>query len=198
MTSETRVDNLKWTLENWREIVVLADRVLSWEQDWFAGIVAGAVSFIYLLVWYWDPTMLTLFAFTGLFISLADYLGPKIIAKVFGPDNWNGAKEKHFELVCEKLCSAAGTVESWLKTIHGIRGSKPVAHFVATLLILFSIASIGSRINNFFLAYLSTLLLALMPGLLDRKLIQKSFATVMLKVEEVWKSRTAVPMKKVE
>ena len=44
--------------------------------------VFRCVSLIYLVVWYWDPTMLTLFAFTGLFISLADYLGPKIVAKV--------------------------------------------------------------------------------------------------------------------
>ena len=47
-----------------------------------AVFVFRCVSLIYLVVWYWDPTMLTLFAFTGLFISLADYLGPKIVAKV--------------------------------------------------------------------------------------------------------------------
>jgi hypothetical protein len=40
------------------------------------------VSFAYLLVWYWDPTFLTLFAFLGLCVSVADYLGPKIITKV--------------------------------------------------------------------------------------------------------------------
>ena len=39
--NEERVSNLKWNLENWREIVVLADRLLSWEQEWFAAVVAG-------------------------------------------------------------------------------------------------------------------------------------------------------------
>jgi hypothetical protein len=33
--------SLKRNLENWREVVVLADRLLCWEQDWLAGVMAG-------------------------------------------------------------------------------------------------------------------------------------------------------------
>lgn len=197
MSIENRVANLKWCLENWREVVILADRFLCWEQDWYAPIVAGCVSFAYLLVWYWDPTFLTLFAFLGLCVSVADYLGPKIITKVFGADSWNGAKEKHFELVCEKLCSAFASLEASLKTLQAVRGTKPIAHFVATLIALFSLAWVGNMFNNFFLAYLTSLLLAMLPGLLDRQLLQKGFAFVVLKLEDVYKSR-AVPAKKVE
>jgi hypothetical protein len=44
---------------------------------------------------------------------------------------------------------------------------------------------------------LTSLLLAMLPGLLDRQLLQKGFAFVVLKLEDVYKSR-AVPAKKVE
>jgi hypothetical protein len=35
------VSNVKWSLESWREVVILADKMLCWERDWYAGIVAG-------------------------------------------------------------------------------------------------------------------------------------------------------------
>ena len=41
--SAERFSKVKWSLESWREVVLLTDKLLSWQQDWYAGVVAGLV-----------------------------------------------------------------------------------------------------------------------------------------------------------
>ena len=69
-------------LSDWREVVLHANSVLTWDQEWYSGVVFGIVTAFYLAVWYWDPTLVTFVAFSGLFLTLADYVGPKIINQV--------------------------------------------------------------------------------------------------------------------
>jgi asparagine N-glycosylation enzyme membrane subunit Stt3 len=69
-------------LEGWREPALRAASLLAWDKDWYAGAVAGVVTLAFLLVWWWDPTLLTFLAVSGLFLTLTDYLGPKIMAQV--------------------------------------------------------------------------------------------------------------------
>ena len=80
--SETRASKVKHALSDWREAVLQVNSLLTWDQDWYPAVTAGIVSTFYLFVWYWDPTLITFLAFTGLFMTVADYLGPKIISQV--------------------------------------------------------------------------------------------------------------------
>ena len=80
--SESRTSRLKNSLSDWKEVVLQVNSVLSWDQDWYPGVIAGIVTLFYTLVWYWDPTLITFIAFSGLFLSMADYIGPKIINQV--------------------------------------------------------------------------------------------------------------------
>ena len=79
---EGQVGNIKSNLEEWREVVIKADAVLGWEEDWYPAITGGVLTAAFLFIWYWDPTLLTFFAFMGLIVTLTDYLGPKIISQV--------------------------------------------------------------------------------------------------------------------
>ena len=83
--TESRTQRLKNSLYDWKEVVLQTNSLLSWDQEWYPGVIAGVVSFFYLFVWYWDPTLITFLAFSGLFLSLADYIGPKIIHQVSKP-----------------------------------------------------------------------------------------------------------------
>jgi hypothetical protein len=109
------------------------------------------VTLFFLILWYIDPTFLTFVAFNGFLLTLGDYLGPRIIPQVFGVNSWNGAKEKHFDLVCKKISLALDTTCSVVNSIRDFRKSKPLANFVATLSGLIILAWIGNKINNFFL-----------------------------------------------
>ena len=80
--SDGQLSNIKTSLEDWREVVIKADALLGWEVDWYPAITGGVLTAAFFFIWYWDPTLLTFFAFMGLLVTLTDYLGPRIITQV--------------------------------------------------------------------------------------------------------------------
>jgi len=194
--SEGRLSTVKSGLESWKEVVIRVDSVLGWECDWYPAVSAGAVTAGFLWVWYWDPTLLTFIAFAGLLITLIDYLGPKITSQVFG-NNWNLSKEQKYDQVCSDIVSGIENVEEAFRYIREARGKKPMVHFVATCLSLLALAWLGNKINNFFLAYLLTLGLMMLPGLQRRGLLQKHMSMLSAKFTEMTKGKEAF-VKKVE
>jgi len=191
-----RLSKVKTNLESWREVVIRADSVLGWECDWYPAVTAGLLSASFLFIWYWDPTLLTFIAFLGLMLTLVDYAGPKIINQVFGSDSWNGAKDKKYDQVCGEIVSAIEGVESAFAFCREARSKKPIVHFVATCGSLVVLAWLGNRINNFFLAYVLTMGLVMLPGLIRRGILEKHFAQVGLKFNELLKGKES--LKKVE
>lgn len=112
------------------------------------------MTLFYLALWYIDPTFLTFVAVNGFLITLADYVGPRVIPQVFGVNSWNGAKEKQFDSVCKKISMALDTTCSAADTVRYFRKSRPLANFIATLSGLIILAWIGNKINNLFLVSL--------------------------------------------
>lgn len=74
--------NVKSCLESWREVVLHVDSVLGWDKDFYPAITAGVLTFKFLFIWYWDPTLLSFIAMSGLMLTLADYIGPKVLGQV--------------------------------------------------------------------------------------------------------------------
>lgn len=105
-------------------------------------------------------------------------------------------KERNFDQVCEKLVMSIEMVESVWNFYRDARSRKPIFHFAATLMFFFSLATLGNRINNFFLAYLLTLIIFLLPGLHKKGILQQCTAQATLKITELIKGKDH--MKKVE
>ena len=80
--NQTKASRLKNALTDWREVVLHTNSLLTWDQEWYPGVIAAIVTVFYMAVWYWDPTLVTFIAFSGLFVTMADFLGPKIINQV--------------------------------------------------------------------------------------------------------------------
>ena len=118
-----------------------------------------------------------------------DYLGPKIINQVYGVDSWTPSKERQFDEVCENVVLGMDKLESLWNLLREARSSKPVFHFVGTLMFFFSLAALGNRINNFFLAYLVTNFALLMPGLYKKGILQQLYAQTTLKFAEIVKGK---------
>lgn len=180
---------VKSGLSNWKEAVILVDSVLGWEKDFYPGILVGLLTFKFLFIWYWDPTLLSFLAVTGICLSTLDYFGPKVLAQVFKPENWTHEKETKYESVCENIVSAFRKCTDAIKMCHEAKEKKPVVHFAATVTSLLVLAWIGNKINNFFLLYLLVLSLLMLPGLHRRGLLQKYCSTLMLKVTETIKGK---------
>jgi len=194
--SESRTSRLKNALYDWKEVVLPVNSVLTWEQEWFPGVTAGVVTLFYLIVWYWDPTLITFLAFSGLFLSMADYIGPKIINQIFGTDSWTSFKDKQYEQVCEDILSAKDKIEAAWTLCREARSKKPVFHFIATVVSLFCLAWLGNTMNNFFLAYLLNVAVLMIPGLNKKGILKQYGAQLTLKIAEVMKGKDF--MKKVE
>lgn len=189
ISSEGQLRSVKNNLEEWREVVIKADALLGWEVDWYPAVTGGVLTAAFLFIWYWDPTLLTFFAFMGLVVTLTDYAGPKIVNQICGPDSWTGTKEKQFEKVCDEIVSTMDNVHAAVNACRDARSKKPFIHFIVTVMTLISLAWIGNRINNFFLAYLLTLGVAMLPGLHRRGILQKQFSQLSIKFGELLKGQ---------
>jgi hypothetical protein len=189
ISSEGQLRSVKNNLEEWREVVIKADALLGWEVDWYPAVTGGVLTAAFLFIWYWDPTLLTFFAFMGLVVTLTDYAGPKIVNQICGPESWNGTKEKQFEKVCDEIVSTRDNVHAAVNACRDARSKKPFIHFIVTVMTLISLAWIGNRINNFFLAYLLTLGVAMLPGLHRRGILQKHFSQLSIKFGELLKGQ---------
>jgi hypothetical protein len=189
ISSEEQLRSVKNNLEEWREVVIKADALLGWEVDWYPAVTGGVLTAAFLFIWYWDPTLLTFFAFMGLVVTLTDYAGPKIVNQICGPESWDGTKEKQFEKVCDEIVSTMDNVHAALNACRDARSKKPFIHFIVTVMTFISLAWIGNRINNFFLAYLLTLGVAMLPGLHRRGILQKHFLQLSIKFGELLKGQ---------
>lgn len=96
-------NRLKHNLEKWREIILLLNSFLKWEQKYFAGVVAAVITFVFMLIWYLDLSFVTCIGLTGLIVTLFDYFYPKLSKMFFKSENWRGLQEKKFEEVTEEI-----------------------------------------------------------------------------------------------
>ncbi len=108
---------------------------------------------------------------------------------MFGSNSWTGAKEKKYEQICESLVHTTDQLESFWGMCRDARHRKPILHFVATILALFTVAWVGNRVNNFFLAYLLTTGALMLPGLQKKGYLKQFAAQATLKLGEVMKGK---------
>lgn len=185
--NQTKASRLKHTLSDWREVVLQANSLLTWDQEWYPGVIAALVTAFYTAIWYWDPTLVTFIAFLGLFATMLDYLGPKVINQVFSVDQWSSVKERKFDEVCENVVLGIDKLDSLWQFCREARTQKPVFHFIGTLFFFFSLAAIGNRMNNFFLAYIMTNAVFMLPGLHKKGILKEHFAKLTLRAKDYMK-----------
>jgi len=186
---QTKASGLKHALSDWREVILQVNSVFNWDLEWYPGVIAGVVTTVFWSIWYWDPTLISLIAFCGLLFSVIDYVGPKIINQVYGVDSWTPSKERQFDEVCENIIHAKEKMESVWSLCREARARKPIIHFLATLFFFFSLAAIGNRIHNLFLAYMVTTLTMMLPGLHKKGKLQQWSASITLKFAEIVKGK---------
>lgn len=94
---------LKRKLESWREIILPLHSTLTWDKKWYPGLTFGAVSFLYLILWFLDPPFLTLCASIGVILTLMDFLVPTLVANIYTSSSWTKNKEKLYEEICKSI-----------------------------------------------------------------------------------------------
>ena len=119
----------------------------------------------YLFLFWLSPSMLTLLSTLGLPFTLLDYLGPKLMDKIFSPDHWTGEKEKKLENVCKSMVSLSMLLSSCSTSFSNMRASSPLTHFSVTTISLLVLAYLGSLVSGVFLSYIFLIVVLMLPGL---------------------------------
>lgn len=158
-------NKLKHDLENYRELILLANSILKWDKKFYPGIVFGLISTFYLFLWYLDLSVLTLISLGLLFLTIFDYTFPLVSKCIFKPDNWTGAQENKFEEVCNELCSAKIKLCSYYNSLFSVKEERSAVFLISMSLILIILAWIGSVIDNLLLSYFTSVIVSLWPGL---------------------------------
>lgn len=104
---------LKHDLEPFRNAIVGAYGVLTWEKQYYAGVVFGAISILYLLLWYLDLSFITLFSLLALLSFFMDFVIPVLSRLVSSGGKWDGEQEAKFEEVCGQLYSIKSGIADW-------------------------------------------------------------------------------------
>jgi len=181
--------SLKRRLEGWREMVLLSDSVLSWEKEWYPAVTSGSLTALFLVVWYMDPSMLTLMSVCGLVMTLLDYIIPKVVASVFSEDSWTSEKEKKLEQICQEMMFVRTGLGRVCEGMGAYRETSPLIYLSSVVVSLYMLAHLGALFSGFFLAYLSLLALSMLPGLHRRGLLEKYCAGIILKIGEFVKAK---------
>jgi hypothetical protein len=162
----------KHDLEEWRELILILNSVLKWEQKYYPGIIFGVVSFKFLMLWYLDFSILTLISLTALLVTVLDYGYPAISKFIFKSENWTGTQEKSYENVIQEIVDLKVCACTSIHNFCNSRSERSTFYLITVTLTSILLAWIGSSVNNLFLAYLIALFVSLYPGLHHNGLIQ--------------------------
>ncbi|ALC45666.1 CG10326 [Drosophila busckii] len=160
------LNKLKHDLEPLRNAIVGVYDLLTWEKQYYAGIVFAAISINYLILWYMDLSCITLFSLLALSAFFGDFALPTLSRLLASGNKWEGEQEAKFEEVCGQLCSIRARATQWYEYLLNER--KPTMVVVAISVTLLVVAWIGAIINNLLLMYFATIVVLMWPGLQEK------------------------------
>ncbi|KFM81419.1 ADP-ribosylation factor-like protein 6-interacting protein 1, partial [Stegodyphus mimosarum] len=166
-------------LENWREILTHLNALMMWEKPYYPGIIAGFVTFIFIMLWYFDPSVLTTLSIFCIIACVLDYVVPILSSSVFDSSKWTGISERKYEEICQSIVNGYLKMRSVWDTVRQVKETKPYLYFIGVLGTLIATAWIGNLINNLFLTYLIVLFMSLLPGIKSHNLVQQNVSKVM-------------------
>jgi hypothetical protein len=171
--SAEELSKLKRDLEGYRELLLPLNKVLEWEKNYYPAVLVGIVTFIFALIWYWEPSVLTSICLIGIIVSIFDFAVPTVNSYLFSSVEWTAVEERQFESICIRLLNAREhitDVKDWLMTL---KADKPKIYLVVMLGIFAVMAWFGSIIDNLLLTYLIVVGASLIPGLRKHGIIQQ-------------------------
>lgn len=102
---------LKDRLTPCREICPFLLDLFIWRKEAYPFIIAGAVTSFFMLLFYWQPSVLTALSVLGLLVTVADYVLPLVSKTVSSSEDWNSEKEKKFSIFVNRI--AYYSVQVW-------------------------------------------------------------------------------------
>ncbi|XP_028669909.1 ADP-ribosylation factor-like protein 6-interacting protein 1 [Erpetoichthys calabaricus] len=180
---------LEEQLQAWGEVILAGDKILRWEKPWFPAALCGVVSFVFLLIYYLDPSVLTGVSCAIMILCLADYLVPTLAPKIFGSTKWTTEQQQRFHEICGNLVKTQRRVLGWGRRVFALKEEKPKMYFLTVITALSAMAWIGQQVHNLFLTYLIVTFLLMLPGLNQHGLISRYVGMAKREVNKLLKQK---------
>ncbi|KAF2352132.1 hypothetical protein FHG87_017112 [Trinorchestia longiramus] len=187
------VKRLRRQLESWREVLVALYSLLVWDKPFYPAITASIVTTIFVLVWYLEPSVLTLLSIVGLIITLADFLVPQVVPLVLGGHSWTGAQERRYESIVCGLSTVLTSCSCWSAALATLKATRPKLYFLTVTLTLLTTAWFGASFNNLWLTYCSVMLVLLVPGLYQRGVLHRHLSGLLSRVSALLRTEQPAP-----
>ncbi|XP_002735400.1 ADP-ribosylation factor-like protein 6-interacting protein 1 [Saccoglossus kowalevskii] len=179
---DEEISDVEKLLRSWRHVIILLDRVLTWQKPFYPYALVGAVTFQFVLLWLFDPSVLTMISLTIMKLCLLDYLVPTFCNKYLDNKEWTPDNERQYQHVCMDIVDTKRFIRGRFNSLMKLRDEKPKQYFILVMIILSVVAFIGNIIPNILLGYLFGVFLVLLPGLKHHGLLAKYYALILEKI----------------
>ncbi|KAK7507819.1 hypothetical protein BaRGS_00000784 [Batillaria attramentaria] len=187
---------LKKDLEGWREALLPLSGFLTWEKPYYPAVIVGIITFLFALLWYLEPSVLTTFSLLGLTAVAVDFAVPIVGPRIFANKPWTGSEERQFDEICQRIANMKGHCSDFVEGMAILKSENPKVYFLVVMITLGFFAWIGHIINNLFLTYLIVLVAFLIPGLRKHGIIQRYLLKYWLIVKRMLFGRLQVIQRK--
>ncbi|PIO26600.1 hypothetical protein AB205_0122940, partial [Aquarana catesbeiana] len=85
----------------------------------------GTVSFIFLLIYYLDPSVLSGVSCFVMCLCLADYLVPTLAPRIFGSNTWTTEQQQRLHEICSNLVKTRRRIIGWWSRLFVLKEEKP-------------------------------------------------------------------------
>lgn len=164
-------------LEGWRAALIRINTIVQWEKPYHPVLLLAPTTLTFLLIWCFEPSLLTAVALLGMTLSLVDFLVP-LLSSFYGPESWTVIEEQQFEQICERIMYVKDHFINARDVMISLKEEKPKVFFAVTMGLMSFLAWLGSLINNLVLTYLLANFLVLLPGLRKHQVLEKYFRGV--------------------
>ncbi|XP_069125305.1 ADP-ribosylation factor-like protein 6-interacting protein 1 [Argopecten irradians] len=172
---QDELSELKRSLEGWREVLLPLNGLLNWEKSYHPAIIIGLNTFIFLLIWTFEPSLLTTFALLGLAVSLVDFLVPMIGPNILA-SKWTGRQEQQYEEICRRIMHFKYHSRNLMESMVSLKSERPKTYFLIVMGTLVTLSWMGSKMDNLLLTYFLITLIMLVPGIRRHGILQMYFS----------------------
>jgi hypothetical protein len=154
-TTPYNASNLKKSLENWKFVIVHFNDLIEWEHQYDPLIILSANTFIFGLLMYYNPSVLTTASLLGLCFLLFESIVPILLSYILKKAPWNAHLETKYNKICEKISTGIQYTQKLKFRLENIREERHSLYFCIVLFALIFFGYIGQCVDNVLLTYIT-------------------------------------------
>lgn len=97
------VSELKQKLDAWKVLLLPINNLLEWEHTFDPFVIVAANTFLFGMLMYYSPSILTTIAVLGLTMLLVESVVPLITGYFFKRAEWDPSSDMKYTRICERL-----------------------------------------------------------------------------------------------